>query len=136
MAKQNNNNTANTATERSNKKDVVMALMFEGLQGVQSLYAKTAFSRGVVDGAIEQLVNGGKSDEADQLSQWSDEAFGPRGDGTRGRKPAAIGDSRTYLVQQVNDGSPFIRLPVDLLNAGKGATVTVHFADGKITVTG
>jgi hypothetical protein len=54
--------------------------------------------------------------------------------GERGRPAAKVGDSRAYKVQQVGDGDPFIRLPVALLGAVKGGSVTVTFGRDGITV--
>lgn len=129
------NTTTVAANARANKHNVMLALILEGVDGVSRLHKATGFSRSVAESAVEDLVNAGKSEEAGILAGWTDDAFGPKGDGTRGRKPATYGETRTYLVQQVDGSSPFIRLPVDLLGAAKGGTVKVKFDRDGITVT-
>ena len=52
----------------------------------------------------------------------------------RGRLPPVEGDKRRYKIQQLSDGSPFLRLPVTSLHLAKGEEVVVDFAHGAIHV--
>lgn len=113
-------------------KDVALLAITDGMQAVRDLHTRSEIAAATFDNAVELLAN--KPELARQLADLSDELH-PAGSGERGRPAAKIGDTRRYSVQQVNGGSCFIRLPVDLLGATKEREVTVAFQDGKITVT-
>lgn len=53
---------------------------------------------------------------------------------SRGRQPPVAGDKRRYRIQQLSDGSPFIRLAMTSLGLPKGADVVVEFGASSVTV--
>lgn len=53
---------------------------------------------------------------------------------SRGRQPPVAGDKRRYKIQQLADGSPFIRLAMTSMGLVKGADVIVDFGAGAVTV--
>ena len=61
-----------------------------------------------------------------------------KNNGTKGRKPVAIGDTRDYKAQQTDlegkSGEAFIKLPVALLGLSKGDMTRVFFESGTIKV--
>ena len=125
-------NANNNRKARVTGKDVALLAITDGMQAVRDLHTRSEIAAATFDNAVTLLAN--KPDLARQLAALSDELH-PAGSGERGRPAAKVGDSRRYSVQQVNGGACFIRLPVDLLGAGKEAEVTVSFQAGKIVVT-
>lgn len=110
---------------------VAFMMLTDGLSAVSKLHAVSGIAKATFDNAVELL---GAREEASKLADLRDQLH-PATSGERGRPAVKVGDSRVYSVQQVNDGSCFIRLPVETLGALKGTDVKVSFANGKITVT-
>lgn len=109
-------------------------MLTEGAKAVSALHAKPGceIAPATFDGAVDLLAS--QTETRAALEALRGELLGDSEPGERGRPAAKIGESRSYKVQQVNDGDPFIRLPVSLLGAVKGGVVTVTFGRDGITV--
>lgn len=140
-------NTTTSTTNNTNKnegtvkrkdtvqaKDVVIAMMLDGIEAVQDLHNTKGFTKAVCNTAVKILEEKNKDTLADALRDFAADTFGGGG-GARGKSAVKVGESREYSVQQVKDGDLFIRLPVGLLGASKGTKVTVTFRDGDIVVS-
>jgi hypothetical protein len=123
---------ASTVARKSivNAKDIIVALMCNGMTGVTSLFNDKGFTVATLDSAIDTLSG---TEHAASLTSFRAANFAAS-NGVRGRKAAAIGDTRVYTVQEVKDTGVFIRLPVELLGLVKGADVSVSFEKGRIVV--
>lgn len=119
---------------RVTSQKVAFTLAMEGVDGVRKLHSTPGheIAAATFDGAIDLLQTQPQLRET--LEGLRSELLGDSEPGERGRPAAKVGESRSYKVQQVGDGDPFIRLPVSLLGAAKGGTVTVTFGTGTITV--
>lgn len=53
----------------------------------------------------------------------------------RGRKAPAVGDKRSYRVQQITSGDPFARVPLGSLGVSKGESILVSYEDGRTVIT-
>jgi hypothetical protein len=53
----------------------------------------------------------------------------------RGKAPPSAGEKRRYRVQHLEEGAPFLRLPMSSLGCQKGDEVVASFEDGRIVVT-
>lgn len=127
-------NTAPVRKVRVTSQQVAFLMLTEGAASVEKLHHKPGceIAAATFNGAIELLAT--QSQQREALEGLRDTLLGGGEAGERGRPAAKVGESRTYKVQQVNDTDPFIRLPVVLLGALKGQTVTVLFAKNGITV--
>jgi hypothetical protein len=127
-------NTAPARKVRVTAQTVAFLALTEGTDAVSRLHNTpgSEIAPATFDAAVELLAS--QPETAAALSGMRSDLFGDDAPGERGRPAARIGDSRSYKVQQVGDGDPFIRLPVSLLSAVKGGTVTVTFGPDKITV--
>jgi hypothetical protein len=123
---------ASTVARKSvvNAKDIIVALMCNGMEGVTSLFNSKGFTVATLDSAIDTLSG---TEHGSTLASFRDANFA-KSNGVRGRKAAAIGDVRRYSVQEVNDTGVFIKLPVELLGLVKGDDAEVTFCDGRIVV--
>lgn len=119
---------------RVTAQQVAFLMLTEGAISVERLHHKPGceIAAATFNGAIELLATQPQQREA--LETLRDTLLGGGEAGERGRPAARVGESRAYKVQQVNDSDPFIRLPVGLLGALKGETVTVTFGKDGITV--
>lgn len=119
---------------RITSKDLALLMVMDGLSAIASKHENTdgGLAPATVDGAIELLAK--QPSVAAELQAFRDETF-VASNGQRGRPAVAVGDSRDYKAQQINDGSVFIRLPVDLLGVAKEGAVTVSFEAGRLVVT-
>ena len=115
--------------KRNNFKDVQICYILEGIEGVSNLTPLPGKP------TLIQAINGlnDKGMDVNDLIDFT--ATNYPGGGGRGRASITIGESRTYKVQAVKDGSVFLRLPLSTLNVEKGDTVSVSFDDGKVVVT-
>mgnify|MGYP003151801846 CR=1 FL=1 len=116
------------SVKRNNFKDVQICYILEGIEGI----AKLAPLPGKK--TLIQAVNGltSRGLECDDLLSFTASNY-PVGNG-RGRASIAIGESRTYKVQNVKGSGAFIRLPLSTLKVKKGDVVTVTFKDGSVNV--
>jgi len=110
-------------------KDLQIAFLLEGVDGVQKQYDTGNVSKATLRRTLKSLSDSGK-DTAD-LERWYAENFGTLG---RGRGAPTAGESRQYKVQQIRRSGPFLRLPLDSLGVKKGDTVRVKFDDNTITI--
>lgn len=119
---------------RVTAQQVAFLMLTEGAISVERLHHKPGceIAAATFNGAIELLATQPQHREA--LETLRDTLLGGGEAGERGRPAAKVGEARAYKVQQVNDSDPFIRLPVGLLGALKGETVTVLFGKDGITV--
>lgn len=119
---------------RVTAQQVAFLMLTEGAISVERLHHKPGceIAAATFNGAIELLATQPQQREA--LETLRDTLLGGGEAGERGRPAAKVGDSREYKAQQVGDSDPFVRLPVGLLGALKGQTVTVTFGNGVITV--
>lgn len=119
---------------RVTSQQVAFLMLTEGPAGVQRLHSTPGheIAAATFDGAVDLLAS--QPQHREGLEALRSQLLGDSEPGERGRPAAKVGDSRSYKVQQVGDGDPFIRLPVSLLGAAKGGTVTVTFGTGTITV--
>ena len=119
---------------RVTAQQVAFLMLTEGAISVERLHHKPGceIAAATFNGAIELLATQPQQREA--LETLRDTLLGGGEAGERGRPAAKVGEARAYKVQQVNDSDPFIRLPVGLLGALKGETVTVLFGKDGITV--
>lgn len=127
-------NVAPVRKVRITSQQVAFLMLTEGAKAVSALHAKPGheIAAATFDGAVDLLASQPETRAA--LEALRSELLGDSEPGERGRPAAKVGESRSYKVQQVGDGDPFIRLPVSLLGAVKGGTVTVSFGTGTITV--
>jgi hypothetical protein len=91
---------------------------------------------GVSDGvflkALEHLQESGQ--DTGPLEQWVHQNVDLSTPG-RGRPAPTVGNERIYKAQRLKEeGSPFIRLPVDLLGCRKGSPVKVIFEENRFIV--
>lgn len=119
---------------RVTSQQVAFLMLTEGVKAVSALHAKPGheIAAATFDGAVDLLSS--QTEAQSQLLALREELIGSDEPGERGRPAAKIGESRSYKVQQVGDGDPFIRLPVSLLGAVKGGVVSVTFGRDGITV--
>mgnify|MGYP005656841609 CR=1 FL=1 len=121
-----------TSNTRISNKDLQVAFLVNGIDGVRAMTADSVPAKATLQAAIDSLENLGQ--EVAPLVAFM-ETLHPASDGSRGRSAPQNGETRTYKAQVVKDGSPFLRLPLDTLKAMKGEDITVAFENGKIVVT-
>jgi hypothetical protein len=119
---------------RVTAQQVAFLMLTEGAASVEKLHHKPGceIAAATFNGAIELLAT--QTQQREALETLRDTLLGGSEAGERGRPAAKVGESRVYKTQQVGDSDPFVRLPVGLLGALKGQTVTVSFGNGVITV--
>jgi len=123
------NSNNKKSVKRNNFKDVQICYILEGIEGVSNLTPLPGKN------TLIQAINGLNTKGMDVNDLIDFTATNYPGGGGRGRASITIGESRTYKVQAVKDGSVFLRLPLSTLNVNKGDTVSVSFDDGKVVVT-
>lgn len=125
--------TASAAAEAGRKvvsyKDVQIAYLLEGLDGVERLLPEKR-AAGVVKRALRELRLQGNP--AQDLADFVLQRYGSTG---RGRAIPQSGEQRTYRAQQIKDGSPFLRLPLNTLSVPKGKAVQVRFEPNQIVIS-
>lgn len=130
----NTNNEGNVTRKNTvQAKDVVIAMMLDGIEGVTALYNDKGFTKATCSSAAKLLDEKKQDTLADSLRDFAADTFGASS-GQRGKSAVKVGESREYSVQQVKDGDLFIRLPVGLLGVTKGAKIEVSFTDTGIVV--
>lgn len=110
-------------------KDVQIAYLMNGVSAIEQLYNSGRASKATVRRALRELAQSGRNVEA--LEQFVSDQLGGAG---RGRAAPSPGESRTYKAQQVKNGGPFLRLPLDVLGVKKGGSVRVRFERDQIIV--
>ncbi len=120
-------------------KDLTIAFYLSGISEVARMVANHTNATEVLGKVSDQIrAKGQDSSEIDALRDTFADANVP---GQRGRKPVAVGESRSFKVQQIEDkttgemGDTFLRLPVGPLNVPKGASILATYEDGRIVLT-
>lgn len=119
-------------------KDIQLAFLDEGLEGVRQRFAEGLVSAKVINRAAQELSNrnGVSENDLNALNAFVNEITpAPAVPGRRGKQPPTIGETRTYKAQQVKNGGPFLRLNLETLGINKGEPVAVSFENGRIVVT-
>ena len=111
-------------------KDIQIAFLMNGVDGVKQIWDSGNASKATVRRAVKLLQ--GTSSDTTELERWLADTVGAVG---RGRTAPKAGETRSYKAQQIKNGSPFLRLPLDSLGIEKGATVRVRFDDDRIVIT-
>ena len=111
-------------------KDVQLAYLTEGISAVESMVAEGTVSKDTLRRALRRFHEQGRAD--DEFERFVAERAGPIG---RGRTPPAVGETRSYKVQQIKGTGPFLRIPVDSLDVAKGGVVRVRFEDERILLS-
>ena len=116
-------------------KDVQIRYMSEGVKSVRELHntLEGGLSKAILRNAIKKMP---PTTDTTALNAFAVELYGEQGSNAgRGRTAPTIGTRRQYLVQQVKNTGPFLRLPLDTLNTSKGDEINVSFEDGRIVVS-
>ena len=109
------------AKNRTSFKDVEIAFLLDGVDGVQKLKA----NRTTIRKAVQSLQSKGKN--ADALS-----ALAPASG--RGRSMPSSGSERRYRAQQIKTGGAFLRTPLNTIGVKKGGLVSVKFEPDRIII--
>lgn len=110
-------------------KDIQIAYLLEGLDGVERLIKGRRNAGQLLRRAVKELKSAGKKTET--LDKFIAQRHGP---GTRGRSVPSTGQERLYKAQRIHAGGPFLRLPLAPLGTDKGGFVRVRFERDQITV--
>jgi hypothetical protein len=133
-----------TKRRQVESKDIHMALMLDGLDGVKALYkqqttnskgeAVSVLSKSVARKAEETLHPKMDEDLQGEYRAFVLETFGEKG--SRGRTAPSTGEHRDYTINN-RDKDPFVRVPLSSLadSLGEDAKVRVLFEEGEIRVT-
>jgi len=111
-------------------KDVQIAYLLDGLEGIERLIEGRSNPSSVIKRALRELKSQGSDVEA--LEEYVSEHFGTSG---RGRSVPQCGEERRYKAQQIKGGAPFLRLPLNTLGVRKGKVVLVKFDGDRIVVS-
>lgn len=111
-------------------KDIQIAYLMEGLDGVQQVWTDGNASKATIRRAVKLLQE--TSSNTAELERWVADNIGAIGRGRTAPKP---GETRSYKAQQIKNGGPFLRLPLDSLGVIKGKVVRVRFEEDRIIVT-
>lgn len=111
-------------------KDVQLAYLLDGVAAVEKQWKKGNVSKATIRRAVKKLQEA--NEDVAELERWVAENIGPIG---RGRSAPQPGETRSYKAQQIANGGPFLRLPLDSLGIGKGKIVRVQFDKDRIIVT-
>jgi len=111
-------------------KDIQLAFLLEGIKAVERLWATGNVSKATLRRALKKLHDAGEN--VAELERWVSDSIGPIG---RGRAAPQSGETRSYKAQQIKDGGPFLRLPLDSLGIQKGRVLRVTFEDDRIVVS-
>jgi hypothetical protein len=116
--------------KRLSYKDAQIAYLSDGIGALERLVRERKVSRAALRKAVDALREAGAA--SGPLDQFVSTHLGT---GRRGRAAPQVGSERTYRAQQLEQGSPFLRLPLDALNIRKGASVTVRFERDRIIIS-
>ena len=129
--------TVSNKTDRKSPvthKDLTILYLTQGADALDPMLVGHTDPVAVLDKVIASLGEMGQDTAA--LTEKRDIFASAVTVGVKGRKPAKIGEARSYRVQQLgDDGDLFIRLPLSTLGVSKGDKVECSFQDGKIVVT-
>ncbi len=112
-------------------KDVQLAYLLEGVSAVERQWQTGNVSKATIRRAVKRLQE--SDEDVAEFERWVAANIGPIG---RGRSSPQPGETRSYKVQQLqNGGGPFLRLPIDSLGVKKEDIVRVQFDKDQIVVT-
>lgn len=112
-------------------KDVQLAYLLDGVAAVERQWCAGHVSKATIRRAVKKLQD--SNEDVAELERWVAANIGPIG---RGRAAPQPGETRSYKVQQLqNGGGPFLRLPIDSLGVKKEDVVRVQFEKDQIIVT-
>ena len=120
---------------RKNRKSWRAAQLYILLNGVSSL---RSIADDVSPASLRRVLKDFKERNhalADDLETYLVDELKVSVEDLAGRVAPSAGCSRSYLVQSIKAGPPWIRLPVNVLDAQKGDKVQVSFDQEKIVVT-
>lgn len=118
-----------TRSQLLSYKDVQIAYLRDGNDGVQKLLADGQASKGAIRRALKAFETQGAA-----VSSFSDFVRTHIGIGKRGRAAPLVGSDREYRAQRLASGGTFLRLPLEALGVTKGGVVKVRFDGDKITI--
>jgi hypothetical protein len=121
---------ARVTAKRFSYKDIQILYLSEGIGALERLIRDRKISRPALRRAVDALRAAGAT--IGPLEQFVQSSMGT---GRRGRAAPQAGTERSYRAQQLVQGSPFLRLPLDALHVKKGAAVTVRFERDRIIVS-
>lgn len=126
-------NQNNTRKSRVTKHDVLTTFLLSGVDDVMAMLEGHSNPGKCIDDAVELIQQKNSKADVSELQQLR-ETFRSSGAG-RGAVGLASAGEKLYIAQQVKDGVPFIRLPLDALGVQKGQKVRARLAaDGTIEV--
>lgn len=105
--------------------EVVVKLYQNGIEDIKSDFEGGETSKNSLKNALAYLEK--QSTRPDTFGEFKDFVESMKQEGSRGKAPAQIGETRSYKAQKLKDGSPFLRLPLDFLGTKKGELVYVTF---------
>ena len=111
-------------------KDVQLAFLLDGVPAVERQWSNGNVSKQTIRRAVKKLQE--SDEDVAELERWVAEHIGPIGLGRSAPQP---GETRSYKAQQIKNGGPFLRLPLDSLGVRKGKIVRVLFEKDRIVVT-
>jgi hypothetical protein len=131
VAKASKKNKASARTlKRLSYKDVQIAYLQDGVPAVEKLLKDGRTNKAAVRKALEALRELGAA-----AATLDDFVRAQLGNDRRGRAAPLVGSERTYRAQQLETGSPFLRLPLKTLGVKKGSLLTVRFDRDQIIVS-
>ena len=111
-------------------KDVQIAFLVDGIQGVEKILQGRKSARTLVRHALSDLKRQGRA--VDALESYVAERHATK---ARGRAMPGTGEERRYRAQQIEGGGVFLRLPLTPLGVKKSGSVRVRFDADRILVT-
>lgn len=120
---------------RLQSKDLEIAFLSEGLQGVQQMVAGHAKPGNVLRSAVRSLSERGQ--DVTELQAFVDENHPQSSNaGVRGRRAPQLGEqNRELKVQRSQSGDLFVRVNVTALAVSKGSKVNMCVSDeGLVTL--
>ena len=112
-------------------KDVQIGYLMNGVSYVERIHKNGKASPAIIRRAYVHL-HGTGSRGATTLGKWIQDNLG--GIGTRGRSSPRAGQQRSYKVQEIKTGDPFLRLPLRSMSVNKGEDLVVQFEQDHIVV--
>jgi len=123
-----------TRKARVTKHDVISTFLLNGIDQVADILEGHSNPVKCLDDAMQQMQKTNSSFDVSPLATLRDSLKGGNGGGRGARGLKELG-SKSYSAQQVKDGVPFIRLPLDALGVVKGESVLVSVQeDGSLRV--
>lgn len=112
-------------------KDVQILFLTDGINRVEKLFNGGMISPQSLKRAAEEMR---EKRDAQVLVDFATAKVGGEANGRRGRRLPVANETRTYSVQQIKDGAPFLHLPVSPLAKKKKQKLFVTFRENEIVV--